>query len=90
MKIAELRAKSKEELNEMVMNLKKERFNLRFQEATGALESKLRFREVKKTIARAKTLLNEIPGSVKPKAAAAPKAEKAPAKKKTAKAKKEA
>lgn len=90
MKTAELRAKSKEELNELVLSLKKERFNLRFQEATGALESKLRFREVKKTIARAKTLLNEQPGSVKPKAAAAPKAEKTAAKKKPAKAKKEA
>jgi large subunit ribosomal protein L29 len=89
MKTSELRAKSKEELNELVLSLKKERFNLRFQEATGALESKLRFREVKKTIARAKTILNEQPGSVAPKAEKAPKAAKAPAKKKTAKAKKE-
>lgn len=87
MKTSELRAKSKEELNELVMSLKKERFNLRFQEATGALESKLRFREVKKTIARAKTIMNEKPGSVQPKAEKAPKAA---AKKKTVKAKKEA
>lgn len=86
MKTSELRAKSKEELNELVISLKKERFNLRFQAATGALENRLRFREVKKTIARAKTVLNEQPGSVKPKAE---KPAKAPAKKKTAKAKKE-
>jgi large subunit ribosomal protein L29 len=86
MKTAELRAKSKEELNEMVMSLKKERFNLRFQAATGVLENRLRFREVKKTIARAKTVLNEQPGSVKPKAG---KPAKASAKKKTVKAKKE-
>lgn len=89
MNITELRAKSKEELTDLVMSLKKEQFNLRFQEATGALENKMRFREVRKTIARAKTVLNEAPGSVLPKAEKAPKAAKAPAKKKTVKAKKE-
>src|SRR5690349_12659597 len=87
MKTSELRAKSKEELNELVMNLKKERFNLRFQEVTGALESKLRFREVKKTIARAKTILNEQAAStVAPKAAKAPQAPKTPKAPKAAKA----
>jgi large subunit ribosomal protein L29 len=98
MKTAELRAKSKEELNELVLSLKKERFNLRFQEATGALESKLRFREVKKTIARAKTLLNEqqknaapkpvkVQKAVKPKAPKAPKVEKAATTKKASRVK---
>lgn len=86
MKTAELRAKSKEELKDLVLSLKKEQFNLRFQQSTGALDNALRFREVKKTIARAKTLINEVPGSVKAKAE---KPTKAPEKKKTAKAKKE-
>lgn len=84
MKASELRAKSKEELKELVLSLKKEQFNMRFQQSTGALDNPLRFREVRKTIARAKTLLSEAPGSVTPKAE-----KKAPAKKKTAKAKKE-
>ena len=86
MKIAELRAKSKEELKELVLSSKKELFNLRMQASTGALENQSRFSQVRKTIARAKTLLNEKPGAVKPKAEKAAKA--APAKKKT-KAKKE-
>jgi len=73
MKIAELRAKSKEELKDLVLGLKKEQFNLRMQRATGALENQGRFKDVRKTIARAKTLMNEEPGAVKPKPAAAPK-----------------
>ena len=90
MKIAELRAKGKEELSDLILNLKKEQFNLRMQRATGALEGQGRFKEVRRTIARAKTLLNETPGTVKAapaakevkeKKAAAPKKEKAPAKK---------
>lgn len=76
MKIAELRSKSPEELKELVLSLKKEQFNLRFQRTTGALENAGRFKEVRKTIARAKTVLNAKPA--------------VPAKKKTAKAKKEA
>ncbi len=86
MKIAELRAKTKEELKDLVLSLKKEQFNLRMQASTGALENKGRFKEVRRTIARAKTLLIEEPKTVKAKApkAKAPKAEapkKAPAKK---------
>ncbi len=61
MKIAELRAKSKEELKDLVLGLKKEQFNLRMQAATGALASKSRVKEVRRTIARAKTLLTEQP-----------------------------
>lgn len=78
MKIAELRAKSKEELKDLVLSLKKEQFNLRMQRATGALESQGRFKEVRKTIAQAKTLMNETP---KPAAEKKPAAKKAPAKK---------
>jgi large subunit ribosomal protein L29 len=76
-KIAELRAKTKEELKDLVLGLKKEQFNLRMQDGAGALENKGRFKEVRRTIARAKTLMNEEPKQVKAKAA--PK--KAPAKK---------
>lgn len=84
MKIAELRAKTKEELKDLVLGLKKEQFNLRMQASTGALENKGRFKDVRRTIARAKTLLVEAPKSVKAKVAKekAP-AKKAPAKKKT-------
>jgi len=91
MKIAELRAKSKEELKDLILGLKKEQFNLRMQAGAGALENKGRFKEVRRTIARAKTLLVEEPRTAKPKAAKvkkektakAPVAKKAPAKKKT-------
>lgn len=61
MKIAELRAKSREELQTLVSDLKKERFNLRMQDSTGQLENRSRFRETRKTIARAMTVLNEKP-----------------------------
>jgi large subunit ribosomal protein L29 len=59
MKIAELRAKNQDELKELVVSSKKEMFNLRMQKATGALEKANRFAELRKTIARAKTLMNE-------------------------------
>ncbi len=90
MKTAELRAKSKEELKELVLSLKKEQFNLRFQVATGALENMSRFKDVRRTIARAKTLISEPEGAVKaaPKAKTAKKAaapKKAAAKKTKAK-----
>lgn len=59
MKTSELRGKAKEELTGLVVSSKKELFNLRMQSATGADSNLNRAREVKKTIARAKTLLNE-------------------------------
>lgn len=65
MKITELRAKGKEELAGLVTSSKKELFNLRMQAATGELGNANRFKEVKKTIARAKTLLNEQANGVK-------------------------
>lgn len=92
MKIAELRAKSKEELKDMVLSLKKEQFNLRMQVATGSLDNKSRFKEVRRTIARAYTVISEAAlnkDETKPAKAkkAAPK--KAAATKPAAKAKKE-
>ena len=50
---------SNEELNKEVVSLKEELFNLRFQQATGQLENPARMREVKKTIARIKTVITE-------------------------------
>jgi large subunit ribosomal protein L29 len=59
MKPAELRAKGAEELREQLLQLKKEQFNLRFQKASGQLEHTSRVREVRRDIARIKTILAE-------------------------------
>ena len=59
MKIADLRAKSADELKQTLTDLSKEAFNLRFRAAGGQLESTARVREVRRDIARVKTLLNE-------------------------------
>jgi large subunit ribosomal protein L29 len=56
MKVNEIRNLSTAELDEKVAGLKEELFNLRFQLATGQLENPMRIREVKKTIARIKTV----------------------------------
>lgn len=56
---AELRDMSREALNDQVIELKKELFNLRFQHATGQLESHGRLRAVRKDIARIYTVLQE-------------------------------
>ncbi len=58
-KIADVRAKSPDELGEMLLNLRKEQFNLRFQRATGQLEAVSRIREVRRDIARTKTIIGE-------------------------------
>lgn len=65
MKSKELRSKGADELKELVTSSKKELFNLRMQQATGQIGNANRFKEVKKTIARAKTLLNEQANGVK-------------------------
>lgn len=59
MKVKEIRALSATEMDEKVVSLKEELFNLRFQHATGQLENPMRIREVKKTIARIKTVQRE-------------------------------
>jgi large subunit ribosomal protein L29 len=59
MKASELRSKSGEELREQLLQLKKEQFNLRFQKAIGQLENTSRVREVRRDIARLKTLLSQ-------------------------------
>ena len=59
MKGKEIREMSAGELNQKVASLKEELFNLRFQHATGQLENPMRIREVKKSIARIKTIQRE-------------------------------
>jgi large subunit ribosomal protein L29 len=59
MKIKELRAKKTEDLNALVADLKKEALNLRFQQTTGQLINTSRVKEVRRTVARAQTLLVE-------------------------------
>ena len=56
-KIADLRAKTPDQLQEELLSLKKEQFNLRFQAATGQAEKTHRVGEVRKDIARISTLL---------------------------------
>lgn len=59
MKVNEIRDLSAEELNQKLASLKEELFNLRFQLANGQLENPMRIKEVKKTIARIKTVQTE-------------------------------
>ena len=59
MKASEVRELSDKELQERIRELKDELFNLRFQMATGQLENNMRLREVRKSIARIKTVLRE-------------------------------
>ena len=59
MKANRFRELSDEELQERVAEYKSELFNLRFQLATGQLENPMRIREVKKDIARIKTIIRQ-------------------------------
>ena len=58
-KIDDLRQKSDDQLTEQLTSLKREQFNLRFQSATNQLENPSRIREVRRTIAKIKTLQTE-------------------------------
>ena len=59
MKPADLRDKTPDQLREDLSQLKKEAFNLRFQQATGQLENTARMKTVRRDAARVKTVLNE-------------------------------
>ena len=59
MKIEELRKLSVEELNQKIKESKEELFNLRFQQATGNLEKPARLRELRKQVAKMKTIIRE-------------------------------
>jgi large subunit ribosomal protein L29 len=56
MKSTDVRAMTADQLNDELAKLKKEQFNLRFQQATGQLEKVGRVKEVRKDIARIKTI----------------------------------
>jgi len=58
MNAQELKAKTPDELRDQLVALKKEAFNLRFQQATGQLENTARMRAVRRDVARVKTVLN--------------------------------
>ena len=59
MKAAEIRSKSSDELKDELLALRKEAFNLRFQQASGQLENTARVRQVRREIARVKTVIGE-------------------------------
>ena len=59
MKAADVRSKTADQLGDELVKLKKEQFNLRFQAATGQLEKTARATEVRRDIARIKTILRE-------------------------------
>ena len=63
--IKSVRDKDAERLKEDLVSLKKEQFNLRFQQATGQLEKSSRIREVRRAIARVQTVLREKSPKVK-------------------------
>jgi large subunit ribosomal protein L29 len=82
MKAADARAMTLDQLDDEVLKLKKEQFNLRFQRATGQLENTSRVRIIRRDIARMKTIAaQKRVGAPEP----APKAEAAPAPAKKAK-----
>ncbi|MEL6127720.1 MAG: 50S ribosomal protein L29 [Pseudomonadota bacterium] len=59
MKAIDLRDKTPDQLRDELVALKKEAFNLRFQQATGQLENPSRMRDVRRDVARVKTVLNQ-------------------------------
>jgi large subunit ribosomal protein L29 len=59
MKISEIRAKSQDELNKTMRDLKKEAYNLRFQRVNGELQKTHRFKQIRTTIAKILTVLSD-------------------------------
>ncbi|ETA51258.1 MULTISPECIES: 50S ribosomal protein L29 [Ponticoccus] len=59
MNAQELRDKTPDQLRDQLVELKKEAFNLRFQAATSQLENTARMRQVRRDVARVKTVLNQ-------------------------------
>ncbi len=60
MKAEELRGKTKDQLGDQLIDLRKEQFNLRFQRASGQLENTARVKQIRRDIARIKTVLNRM------------------------------
>ena len=80
MKAAQVRGFTPDQLGDELVKLKKEQFNLRFQAASGQLENTARVRQIRRDIARIKTIARQAPqpeGAVKIKAPAEPKAKPA-------------
>jgi large subunit ribosomal protein L29 len=78
MKASQVRGMTPDQLSDELIKLKKERFNLRFQAASGQLENTARVRQIRREIARIKTIARQQPaeaGAVKVKAKAEPKPE---------------
>jgi large subunit ribosomal protein L29 len=59
MKISDARAMSKDQVKDEILKLKKEQFNLRFQKATGQIENTARVRQIRRDIARLKTVATQ-------------------------------
>ena len=59
MNASDLREKTPDQLRDDLVALKKEAFNLRFQQATGQMENTARMRQVRRDVARVNTILNE-------------------------------
>jgi large subunit ribosomal protein L29 len=59
MKISDARAMSKDQVKDEVLKLRKEQFNLRFQKATGQIENTARVRQIRRDIARLKTVASQ-------------------------------
>ncbi|HJO69372.1 MAG TPA: 50S ribosomal protein L29 [Rhodospirillales bacterium] len=59
MQATDVRTKSDDELKDQLVDLGKEAFNLRFQRASGQLENTARFRQVRREVARIKTIIGE-------------------------------
>lgn len=59
MKAEDVRAKTADELKDELLSLRKEQFNLRFQAASGQLDNTARVRQVRRDIARIKTILGQ-------------------------------
>ena len=78
MKAEDLKTKTPDELQKLLLEQKKAQFNLRFQQKGGQLDNTSEVRKTRRTIARIKTFLNAKPEAAKP-------AKKAPAKKAAAK-----
>ena len=64
-RLSDLKAMSPDQLQDQLLSLKKEQFNLRFQRATGQLENTSRVREVRKDIARVRTLQRQKTAAAK-------------------------
>jgi large subunit ribosomal protein L29 len=87
MKAADARAMTLDQLDDEVLKLKKEQFNLRFQRATGQLENTARVRTIRRDIARMKTIAMQKRAGAPDPAPKAETAKAAPAKKTTTKPK---